>query len=161
MSRNLVVLTPGQTIQEASQIFLKHQIDGAPVVNESGDILGLITKSHIYRVMAGGENPSTLVGQVMKQGLIVGRPDEKVRDLIKTNVGRMPVVEKNMVIGMITRTDLSRAYFDSFNSVSNELQTILNSTHNLIISIDKHGRINVLNRAAEKFLGLKSKAVRG
>ncbi|MEQ8175658.1 MAG: sigma 54-interacting transcriptional regulator, partial [Syntrophomonadaceae bacterium] len=47
------------------------------------------------------------------------------------------------------------------NSVSNELQTILNSTHNLIISIDKHGRINVLNRAAEKFLGLKSKAVRG
>jgi len=161
MSHNIIVLTLGHTIKEASQIFLDHQIDGAPVVNEKREILGLLTKSHIYRVMARGENPATPVGEVMKQGIIVGHPNEKVRDLIKTNVGRMPVMDNNVVIGMITRTDLARAYFDSFNSISNELQTILNSTHNLIISIDKNGKINVLNRAAEKFLGLKCAAVRG
>ena len=161
MSHNLIVLTLEHTIREASQIFLDHQIDGAPVVNEKREILGLLTKSHIYRVMARGEKPSTLVGEVMKQGIIVGHPDEKVRDLIKTNVGRMPVMDKNTVIGMITRTDLARAYFDSFNSISNEFSTILNSTHNLIISIDRNGRINLLNRAAEKFLGLKSTAVQG
>jgi len=161
MSHNLIVLTLEHTIREASQIFLDHQIDGAPVVNEKREILGLLTKSHIYRVMARGEKPSTLVGEVMKQGLIVGHPDEQVRDLIKTNVGRMPVMDKNTVIGMITRTDLARAYFDSFNSISNEFSTILNSTHNLIISIDRNGRINLLNRAAEKFLGLKSTAVQG
>jgi len=161
MSNNIIVLNLGHTIKEASQIFLDHEIDGAPVVNDQREMLGLLTKNHIYRVMARGENPSTLVGDVMKQGIIVGHPDEQVRNLIKTNVGRMPVLDKNVVVGMVTRTDLARAYFDSFNSISNELQTILNSTHNLIVSIDKHGKINVLNRAAEKFLGLKCSAVRG
>ena len=39
MSDNLIVLTPGHTIKEASQIFLDHQIDGAPVVNEKGEML--------------------------------------------------------------------------------------------------------------------------
>lgn len=161
MSSDLIVLTPDQTIQEASRIFLDHQIDGAPVVNEKRGLLGLLSKSHLYRILANGGNPSTLVGDVMKQGLIVGHPDEKVRDLLKTNVGRMPVTDQNVVVGMVTRTDLSRAYFDSFNSITCELQTILNSTHNLIISIDRTGKINLLNRAAEKFLGLKSKAVQG
>lgn len=161
MSSDLIVLTPGQTIREASRIFLDHQIDGAPVVNEKRELLGLLSKSHMYRIIANGGNPCTLVGDVMKQGLIVGNPDEKVRDLLQTNVGRMPVTEQNVVVGMVTRTDLSRAYFDSFNSITCELQTILNSTHNLIISIDRTGKINLLNRAAEKFLGLKSKAVQG
>lgn len=161
MSDNLIVLAPGHTVKEASQIFLDHQIDGAPVVNEKGEMLGLLTKNHIYRVMARGEKPSTPVREIMKRGLILGHPDEKVRDLIKTNVGRLPVMDQNIVVGMVTRTDLARAYFDSFNSISNEFSTILNYIHNLIISIDRNGKINVLNRAAEKFLGLKSAAVQG
>ncbi|MFA7078632.1 MAG: sigma 54-interacting transcriptional regulator, partial [Syntrophomonas sp.] len=161
MSDNLIVLTPGHTIKEASQIFLDHQIDGAPVVNEKGEMLGLLTKSHIYRVMARGEKSSMPVREIMKRGLILGHPDEEVRDLIKTNVGRLPVMDQNIVVGMVTRTDLARAYFDSFNSISNEFSTILNYIHNLIISIDRNGKINVLNRAAEKFLGLKSAAVQG
>ncbi len=161
MSTDLVVLNLANTIRETSQIFLDHQIDGAPVVNEKGELLGLLTKSHIYRVLAQDENPQMMVGDLMKHDIIVGHPDEKVRDLLENNVGRMPVVDKNVVIGMITRTDLARAYFDSFTSISTEFSTILDSTHNLIISIDRNGKINVLNRAAEKFLGLKSSAVRG
>ncbi len=161
MSTDLVILNLTHTIREASQIFLDHQIDGAPVVNEKGELLGLLTKSHIYRVLARDDNPQAMVGDVMKHDLIVGHPDEKVRDLLEKNVGRMPVVDKKVVVGMITRTDLARAYFDSFTSISNEFSTILNSTHNLIISIDRNGKINVLNRAAERFLGLKSTVVRG
>lgn len=161
MSTDLVTLSPDQTIREASRIFLEHQIDGAPVVDECGQMLGLLTKSHIYRVFALGRDPDTPVRALMKQALIVGHPEELVRDLIRNSVGRMPVIDQNKVVGMVTRTDLARAYFNSFNYVSNELQTILDSTHNLIVSIDKNGRINLLNRAAEEFLDLKSSEVRG
>ena len=161
MSHNPIVLNPGQTIREASQIFLDHAIDGAPVLNEKRELLGLITKSHIYQVMARGKDPSTPVGEVMQQDIITGKPGEKVRDLIKTSVGRMPVLDHNVVVGMVTRTDLARAYFESFDTISTEFSAVLNSTHNLIISIDREGKINLLNRAAEKFLGLKSGAVQG
>ena len=47
MTTNIVVLTRSHTIREASQIFLQHRIDGAPVVDENGELLGLLTKSHI------------------------------------------------------------------------------------------------------------------
>lgn len=161
MSTSPVVLAPGQTIREASQVFLDHQIDGAPVVDEHGQMVGLVTKSHIYQVLAQDGNPDTPLQALMKEAVIIGRPDDRVRDLIRTSVGRLPVIEHNQVVGMVTRTDLARAYFDSFNYLSKELQAILDSTHNLIISVDGEGRINLLNRAAEEFLHLKSSEVRG
>lgn len=161
MSTSPVVLAPEQTIREASQVFLDHQIDGAPVVDEHGQMVGLVTKSHIYQVLAQDGDPDTPIQALMKEAVIIGRPDDRVRDLIRTSVGRLPVIEHNQVVGMVTRTDLARAYFDSFNYLSKELQAILDSTHNLIISVDREGRINLLNRAAEEFLHLKSSEVRG
>lgn len=161
MSTDLIVLKPSHTIKEASQLFLDQQIDGAPVVNEKGELLGLLTKSHIYRVLAQDLNPYTPAAALMKKDLILGLPEEKVIDLLDSKVGRLPVVDKNLVIGMITRTDLARAYFNSFTSMASEFAAILDSTHNLIVSTDRNGKIRVLNRAAEKFLGIKSSEVRG
>ena len=51
MSTDPVTLTPGHTVREASRIFLEHEIDGAPVVDEHGRMVGLLTKSHLYRVL--------------------------------------------------------------------------------------------------------------
>ncbi len=160
MSTNLVVLTLTHTIKEACQIFLDNQIDGAPVVNEKGELLGLLTKSHIYRVIAQDQDPQAMVGDIMNPDLTVGHPDEKVKDIFD-KVGRLPVVDEKVVVGMITRTDIARAFFESFSSISNELLTIIDSTHNLIIAIDSNGKISLLNRVAEKFLGLKSCEVIG
>jgi PAS domain S-box-containing protein len=161
MSTDPVTLTPGHTVREASRIFLEHEIDGAPVVDEHGRMVGLLTKSHLYRVLAGNGDPYTTVDQIMATSVITGQPDETVRDLIKRRVGRLPVVEQDQVVGMVTRSDLAYAYFNSFTDLSNKLQTILDSTHNLIIAIDKNARITLLNRAAENFLNIKSPDVIG
>lgn len=161
MSCNPVTLTPEQTIREVCKIFLEQQIDGAPVVNEKNEMLGLFTKSHIYRLVCNDKNSGTLVGEVMKREIIVGHPDEQLENLIKSNVGRLPIVDQNGIVGMITRTDLARAYFNRYKVNFNKNEAIINSTYNLIISVDKNGKIELFNRAAEKFLGLKAEKVRG
>ena len=161
MSTNPVFLTPAHTVRQASQVFIEHEIDGAPVIDEQGQMIGLLTKSHLYRILAGNGDPDTTVDQLMATRVITGHPDEKVSDLIKRSVGRLPVVDQDQVVGMITRSDLAYAYFNSFMYLSREQQTILDSTHNLIVAIDKNARITVLNRAAEKFLDLKSADVLG
>ena len=161
MSNDPVFLTPAHTVREASQVFIEHEIDGAPVIDEHGRLIGLLTKSHLYKILAGNGDPNTAVDQLMATSVRTGRPDEKVSDLIKRSVGRLPVVDQDQVVGMITRSDLAHVYFNSFKYLSNEQQTILDATHNLIVAIDKNARITVLNRAAENFLDLKSADVLG
>ena len=45
MSRNLIVFKPEETIHEVMKKFIKYRISGGPVVNEKGDLIGVISEA--------------------------------------------------------------------------------------------------------------------
>ncbi|GAB6181001.1 sigma 54-interacting transcriptional regulator [Desulfotomaculum defluvii] len=161
MTSNPITLTPQQTVQEAAKIFLKHQVDGAPVIDNNGDIIGLFTKNQIYQLVSQGFNILTPVGQLMGLEVSIGHPDDEVDSNLIQDLGWLPIVEHNQVIGMITRTDLLSVFMDFYRGISCELDTIINAIYDLIVSVDEEGNIKVFNQSAERFLGLTAKDVKG
>ena len=51
MSRFPVTLSIDHTVEEAAEIMVKNKISGAPVVDESGEIRGIITKHDMFKAM--------------------------------------------------------------------------------------------------------------
>ena len=51
MSRYPITLPMDLTVEEAAEILLKNKISGAPVVDASGRITGIITKSDLFKAM--------------------------------------------------------------------------------------------------------------
>ena len=51
MSKGVVKLSRDQTIKEVNQLFLDRVIDGAPVVDGAGKVIGVFTKTHLMRAM--------------------------------------------------------------------------------------------------------------
>ncbi len=51
MSKNPITVRSDQTIEETAEILMQNDISGAPVVNEKGDVVGVITKSDIFRLI--------------------------------------------------------------------------------------------------------------
>lgn len=162
MTPNPITLRPDITVGEAAIIFVEHKIDGAPVVDDNGVLIGLFTKSHIYRVVNGDRNFDRPVGQMMTTQLWTGHPEDKFGDVVNATVPRLPVVdEQGRVVGICTRGDIAKAFFDSYQDISVELDAIINSAHNVIVSIDQEGMIKVWNAAAERILGDKASDVIG
>lgn len=162
MTRGPILLRPEQTLAEVVQIFMENKIDGAPVVNDNDQLIGLITKSHIYRTAAKTMDSSIRVADLMTRDIFAGHPDDEFEDVVTPMVPRLPVIDdNNRVIGMLTRGDIANAFFNSYQTISSELEAIINSTHNMIISIDAYGKIKVFNRAAERLLELKTEDVVG
>jgi len=159
----LISLTADVTIREAVKIFIDNKIDGAPVVDDDFKLQGLFTKSHIYRAINEEIDMQTRVGDVMtREGFIVGHPEADIDDVIYPGLGRLPVVnDDGRVIALITRTDLAGVFYNSYQVLASELDTIIDSTHNMIIATDCQARIKVFNRAAERMLEVKSEDVRG
>ncbi len=54
MNRNVITLRPDMTIKEASEIFAKNGISGAPVVDENGKLLGILTIKDILKTVKDG-----------------------------------------------------------------------------------------------------------
>ncbi len=51
MSRNPITVPFDFTVEETAEVLLKNKISGAPVVDESGKVIGVITQSDIFRVL--------------------------------------------------------------------------------------------------------------
>ena len=72
MTSNPITLKPDQTVGEAAIIFMDKQIDGAPVIDDNGKLIGLLTKSHVYRVINGDKDISRKVADMIPRDLLTG-----------------------------------------------------------------------------------------
>lgn len=162
MSSNPITLNTGQTVGEVLHIFMNNQIDGAPVLDENGKLVGLFTKSHIYRAISNSTGMSMKVKELMTRDILTGHPDDEFGEVVNPTVPRLPVIDENgQVVGMITRGDIAKAFFNSYRNISLQYDTIINSAHNMIVSVDEKGMIKVWNSSAERLLGRKAEEVIG
>ena len=51
MTKKPITIPADYTIDEAAEILLEHKISGAPVVDDAGKIVGVITQNDIFRVL--------------------------------------------------------------------------------------------------------------
>ncbi|MBW1772444.1 MAG: CBS domain-containing protein [Deltaproteobacteria bacterium] len=89
MPENLVTVPHTYTMEEAAEILLKNKISGMPVVDEKKELVGVITKDDIFRVLI------SLTG-IGKTGIqfamqVEDRPGsiKDVTDIIRAHGGRM------------------------------------------------------------------------
>ncbi len=157
MSTDLKTLFIDQTLQEVANLFQRENIDGSPVVDEEGRLVGLITKCHIFEAFASGLSGQTPVKELMTGDILTIEEDEKAEIALKKPVGRLPVInKKGDLVGIVTRTDLLKSFYDYSLRVSGELKTILESARNAIVAIDTEGLITIFNKAAAGVVGIKA-----
>lgn len=166
MAPKPVTLKEENTIKHAAEIFLKHSIDGVPVVDKKGKIKGIFTKTHLYRALVKNYTLDTPVSSFMKKNVITinisNSVDEAWQVALRERVGRLPVVDNDgNLVGMMTRTNLVQAFEKELFEIINRLNAILNSAHNGIYAINRDGIIITYNKAAERLVGLKSSKVIG
>ncbi len=161
MTENPYVLRADDTIRHAAQLFVEKKVAGAPVVDENHTIVGLVGKSNLYRFIADGADFSRPIEDIMTQNIFTVDVDDKVLDIINLAYGRLPVLSNGRLVGIVTRTDILSVYNKILQDLSNELQTVIDSAYNAIISIDNTGTIRTFNSAAQKIFNFSKEDVIG
>ena len=118
MAKHLITFNPRQTIGEVVKAMLKHKISGAPVVNEEGVLIGLISEKDCLKVMldfAYHNQPlsSSKVVDYMTTEVTTVSSDANVFDVaslfVKTNFRRFPVLRQGKLVGQVSRRDILKA----------------------------------------------------
>jgi CBS domain-containing protein len=136
MTRNVITVTPDMPVIEAAKAMLRHHVAGLPVVDANGKLVGMVSDGDfIRRAEIGTERRrgrwlSGLVGRsqitsdfVRAHGRKVGdimtpnpatvaedTPLEQVVEVMEANnVKRIPVVNGDRLVGIISYTDFVQA----------------------------------------------------
>jgi CIC family chloride channel protein len=105
-------------LQEVSTLFSKERVHGLPVIDERGELCGMITVVDIEQALE--RNPENLhlpAGDFCSQKLVVVHPDDTIQQALRQmgryDIGRLPVVDPvnpRKLVGWLSRVDLVRAY---------------------------------------------------
>lgn len=167
MSKKLITLNSGISLSDAARIFFEKNIDGAPVVDDEGVLIGLLTKTHLIQAIARQEDIMALrVCDVMTTDVFTLKDSMLVPELQQNNLifkyGRFPVVNpQNKPIGFVTRTDLVRYLSEKSVFMAEEFEAVLNSASNGVMAVNSAGIVTLFNPAAQAITGMKAENVIG
>ena len=124
MSVSPVTITPSTSVHEAQTLMQQRKIRHLPVLQD-GRLVGMLSDRDIRLVLPSPATSLTVweirhlldkltVGEVMTYFVMTTAPDcpvtEAVGRMLGHKVGALPVVEDRQVVGILTRTDILRAF---------------------------------------------------
>lgn len=118
MTVQLTRFHPEQSIDEVVQIMINKNISGGPVLDDSGQLVGMISEGDCLKEIVRGKynNSPCDSGQVkdhMVHNVISIDPKAGILDAAKQflekRVRRFPVMQEGVLIGMVSQRDVMRA----------------------------------------------------
>jgi CBS domain-containing protein len=112
MKHQVVTVDSAMSVRDTAKIMDDAGI-GCIVVIENNIAVGIVTeRDFVKRVVSRGISLTTPIKQIMSSPLIVVNPEEniwEVAELMKQRrIHKVPVVHQNLLVGMVTATDLTR-----------------------------------------------------
>lgn len=154
MSSPVRTILPQTTIEQAQRILFRYGHSGLSVVDESGQLRGIISRRDLDLALHHGFTHAPVKGY-MTRNLKTITPDTllpEIESLMVTyDVGRLPVLEGDRLVGIVTRTDVLRQLFQEKDRSPSNLRDKSPLTACLLPSIEHrlHPAIwQLLNAAA-------------
>ena len=125
MTGALITADPDMPVLDARQLMVKEKIRHLLVRKGQGELLGIVTDRDIRLNLPSKATSLSVweinhlltkltVGQVMTGSVITAGPDRAARDaaqlMLDHKIGAVPVVDGGQLIGIITETDIVRAF---------------------------------------------------
>jgi CIC family chloride channel protein len=105
-------------LSELAEEFVRTNHHGFPIVNDSRELIGIISIQDLKRAIADGPICDKIVGDIATlHSVQIAYPDEPMgkalRRMAIRNIGRLPVVkspDSKLLVGVIRRGDIVKAY---------------------------------------------------
>jgi CBS domain-containing protein len=132
----VITVKPSSTVKEVARIFIDRRISAAPVVDDQGKLVGIVSEGDLlHRSEAGTERKraswlmlltgnDTLaaeyvkaharkVADVMTRKVVTATPDTPLHEIAsileKNSIKRVPIVRDGQLVGLVSRANLLQA----------------------------------------------------
>lgn len=138
MTRDVITVKKETTIRELAELFNRHRISSAPVVDDNGEMIGIVTETDLIEQDKNLHIPTVIslfdwviylesdkkfekalkkmtgqtVGEIYSEEFVKVTPATPVSDvadiLSSRKMNAIPVLDGNKIVGIVARIDLIR-----------------------------------------------------
>jgi len=167
MTTDLVTVTPDTSLKEVAERLVRSEVSSLPVLDDHHRLIGVVTEADLISKEAyGGHRRRALgllvdvlsgrehrwvtkaagftAGDVMTRVLVTCQPSDDVRSaarrMLERGVKRLPVVEVDQFVGIVSRQDILRTFDRPDDAIRVDVEGVLNGPNRLD---DSHVRCSV------------------
>lgn len=146
MTKDVVTIGPEASLKDVAKILAEYHISGLPVVGEQGQLLGVVSEADILLKEKGSDKrPGGFLGWLFLEGVeaeaklaartageAMSAPPitidaekqvyEAAQKMTELGINRLPVLDDGRLVGIVTRTDLVRAFTRSDAELMREIR---------------------------------------
>ena len=145
MTREVVTIGPEADLRDVARILLDNDISGLPVCGVRRELLGIVSENDILVKEAGPRDQTGLLGRLrgatatgaqkaraltvkdaMTTPVVTISPyapvAEAARRMSDLGIKRLPVVKNGELVGIVSRTDLVRAFVRTDEEIAEEIK---------------------------------------
>lgn len=112
MTTDVITARKDMMLTEVMELLLRWHISGLPVVDDEGNLVGIISEIDLVNLTFSGNAADTSVEEVMTRNVTTFAPDSDLAQLIECfsrgRLRRVPIVENGRVVGIVSRRDILR-----------------------------------------------------
>ncbi len=140
MTKSPVTVTEETSVTEAKALMNKNNFSKLPVLDKSKRLVGIITKNDIQK--ASPSDATTLdmfelgyvlskltVGKFMTKKVITIQEteviEEAARIMVDNNIGCIPVMKDDVLVGIVTESDLFRLFTEIFGARNSGVRAVI------------------------------------
>jgi CBS domain-containing protein len=117
MQSPVIAATPRASLRDVAIQLVTNEFSGMPVAAPDGRVIGVITEADIVRALVEGKRLENLTAtDVMTGPPITVDVDTSIEDVMKrleqNNIVRVPVTDKSVLVGIISRGDVIRVVLE-------------------------------------------------
>lgn len=153
MTTAVLTTTPATPLRDAALVLAREGISGLPVLDEGGAVVGVFSEADViakegiaprregllHWLLEPGDPwleerlEATTVGEAMSAPPVTIRPASSLAEaatlMLEEGVNRLPVVDDDRLVGIVSRADLVRAFVRGDDEIRAEIQdTVLRRT---------------------------------
>ncbi len=115
MTRRVVAAKANASCNTLAQKMLSGFFSGMPVTDDQGKVVGVVTEFDILKALRSGKDSLQMVAQeIMTKDPICLHADDEVDEAVECmtryNIIRIPVVRDGKLVGIVSRSDILRAF---------------------------------------------------
>jgi CBS domain-containing protein len=127
MTTGAATVKPSASLAEAARLMIEHRISGLPVVDDGGKLIGIVSEGDFLRRKGGdrmrwieafldngsnaaGELSSRRVEDIMSRDPVSAGVETPLTEIVdameRHNVKRVPIIDNDRVVGIVSRANL-------------------------------------------------------